>query len=287
MSLLRDRMSRDMERAGLAVRTRSQYIVAIDRMTQFFGKSPDLLGFDDLRAWDDELHRRGLSSGCLGVHVAAQKFLYRRTLGQPELVSFLSFSRDRRPLPAVLSLEETFRILAALRNPGIRAFFALLIDTGLRLSEGADLRAGDIDRACGVIHVRHGKGDKERQVKLGDRLYEMLRTYWQEVRVKGLHLEPLSRDSLLFSSHVGTRICITTARKALDHATREAGIAKRVTPHTLRHSFATHQLDAGTDLRVVQAQLGHANIASTQLYLQVSTRLIRGAPCPLDSLPPS
>jgi site-specific recombinase XerD len=213
------------------------------------------------------------------------RFLYRRTLGRPELVAFLSFSRPRRPLPVILSLDEVFRILAAFRNPGIRTFFTLLIDTGLRLSEATALRAGDIDRACGVIHVRHGKGNKERQVKLGDRLYELLRTYWQQVRMMGLRPEPLSRDSFLFSSQIGTRICSTTLREALSLATKDAGIAKHVTPHTMRHSYATHQLNAGTELRVVQAQLGHASIVTTQLYTQVSTRMIREAPCPLDSLP--
>ena len=150
MSLLRDRMSRDMERAGLADRTRSKYIAAIAQMAGFLGRSPDQLAPDDIRAWDDELRRRGLSPGELGIQVAAQMFLYRRTLGRPEMVSFLSFSRPRRKLPIVLSMDEVFRILAAIRDPRYRIFFALLFDTGLRISEAADLKVGDIDRGCGV-----------------------------------------------------------------------------------------------------------------------------------------
>jgi integrase/recombinase XerD len=286
MSLLRDRMSRDMERAGLAVRTRSQYIAAIERMALFFGRNPETLGPDDIRAWDDELHRQGLSSGCLGVQAAALIFLYRRTLGRPEMVSFLSYSRARRGLPTVLSMDEAYRVLAALRCPRMRIFFFLLLDTGLRISEGAKLTAGDIDRACGVIHVRNGKGGKDRQVKLGDRLYEMLRKHWREVRMSDPRTEPLSRDSLLFSSRTGARVCLASLNLSLKLAAKAAGIGKRVTPHTFRHSFATAQLEAGTSLPVVQAQLGHTDISSTQIYLRISTRLLREAPCPLDSLPP-
>jgi site-specific recombinase XerD len=279
-------MSRDMQRAGLADRTRSQYIAAISQMARFFGRSPELLEPDDIRAWDDELRRSGIAPGWFGVHIAAIRFLYRRTLARPEMVTFLSTSRPRRRLPIVLSLDEVFKVLAALRDPRIRTFFTLLADTGLRLSEGADLRVCDIDRACGVIRVRHGKGDVDRQVKLGDRLYEMLRTHWREVRLTDPHPEALSPESLVFASRAGTRVCISTLRRALKHATQAAGITKRVTPHTMRHSFATSQLDSGTELRVVQAQLGHADIGSTQIYTHVSTRLIREAPCPLDSMPP-
>ena len=285
MSLLRDRMSRDMQRAGLADRTRSKYIAAIAQMARFFGRSPDQLAPDDIRAWDDELRRRGLSPGELGIQVAAQMFLYRRTLGRPEMVSFLSFSRPRRDLPTVLSLDEAFRILAAIRDPRYRVFFALLFDTGLRIAEGADLKVGDIDRGCGVIHVRHGKGDKERLVKLGDRLYEMLQAHWLNVRMVDPRSEPLSQNSLLFTSRFGVRVCFSTLRTALKLASQAAGITKHVTPHTMRHSFATTQLEGGTDLRVVQAQLGHVDISSTQIYTRVSTSLLREAPCPLDSLP--
>ena len=154
------------------------------------------------------------------------------------------------------------------------------------MSPAANLRACDIDRSRGVITVRCGKGGKDRQVKLGDRLYELLRIYWRDFRVHGPQAGALSRDSLVFISLTGARIDFDGARKALALAARAAGITKPVTPHTLRHGFATGQLEAGTDLRVVQAQMGHRDIQTTQIYLQVSTRLIRQAPSPLDTLPP-
>jgi site-specific recombinase XerD len=255
-------------------------------MAEFLGRPPEDLVPADIRAWDDEMNRRGNGPDWLGIHIAALKFLYRRTLGRPDMVSFLTYARVRRRLPAVLGPEEVSRLLAAFRLPRYRAFYSLIFDTGLRISEAADLTAGDIDQARGVIHVRHGKGDKERQVKLGDRLYQLLRVYWCEVRMKDPHPERLSKDSLLFICRSGARINFPSARNALRLAAQEAGLTKRVTPHTLRHCFATAQLEAGTDLSVVQAQLGHADLSSTQIYLHVSTRLIRQAPSPLDTLPP-
>jgi site-specific recombinase XerD len=278
-------MTRDMERAGLARCTKKEYTAAIRHMTEFLGRPADLLSREDIRGWDDELHRRGRSHSWIRVHESALVFLYRKTMSRPDLVDFIEFPKTFRPLPNVLSPEQIFRIMPAFQEQRYRVLFALIFDTGLRISEAADLKAKDIDRARGVIHVRHGKGDKERQVRLGDRLYAMLRSYWLEVRVKDPLVEPLSGDSLLFVSKAGNRIGFTTARRALALAAQRAGIATRVKPHTLRHSYATAQLEAGTDLRVVQAQLGHDDIGSTQIYLHVSNRLIRQAPSPLDDMP--
>ena len=217
--------------------------------------------------------------------MAALKFLYKKTLSRPEMVSFLVFPRSKRRLPTVLSLAETGRLLASLEEMRYRAFFWLIYDGGLRISEAVGMKAGDIDRARNIIRIL-GKGDKERQVKLGDRLYELLQAYWREVRVKDPHSAPLSKDSPLFSNGRGGAISRACARRSLAQAAQKAGISKRVNPHCLRHSFAVHQLETGTDLRVVQVQLGHDSIRSTQTYLHVSTRLILKAPSPLDSLVP-
>lgn len=287
MSLLRDRMSSDMEHAGLAPGTRNEYISAIRRMAEFFRRDPVQLRPEDIRAWDEEMKRRGYGPDWRGIQVAALRFLYLKTLSRPDMVSFLVFHKKPRRLPVVLSAEEVFRVLGAIQEPRFHAFFALLFDTGLRISEAAQLKAEDIERGRGVIHVLRGKGGKDRQVKLGDRLYELLRAYWRDVRTPGPKVGPLSREALLFVNLAGGPLCFTSARRALTLAAQAAGITKRVTPHSLRHAYATAQLEAGTDLRVLQAQLGHASIRSTQIYLHVSTRLIRQAPSPLDDLPPS
>lgn len=285
MSLLRDRMMRDMERVGLVPRTRSMYILAVRLLARFHGRSPGLLTAEEIKAWDDDLLRRGLSPSTRHVYLAAVAFLYRRTLARPELVAFIVLPRRRRTLPTILSADEVRRLLAAFRAHRYHAFYALIFDTGLRFSEATNLKVGDIDRSRGVIHVRKGKGGKDRQVKLGEQLYNLLRAYWREERMKGT-LEPFAPESFLFANATGGPISRMGARYALSLALKEAGISKRVTPHTLRHCFATAQLEAGTQLSVVQAQLGHASIRSTQIYLHVSTRLILQAPSPLDALAP-
>ena len=279
MSLMRDRMARDMERANLSERTRKQYTYAIEILARFHGKEPELLTPDDLRAWEDDLLRRGLGPNIRRVYLAAAAFLYRKTLSRPEMVSFLVPPRDPRRLPRVLSREEVSQLLGTLRDPRYATFFALIYDTGLRLAEALQLKAEDVDRARGVIHV-HGKGARDRQVRLGEALYERLRSYWREVRVPQAKGELLSKDSPLFT--VGK----LGAQAALDRATKEAGIRKRVTTHTLRHCFATHHLEAGTDLRLVQTLMGHGSLRSTQVYLHVSTALICQVPSPLDTLTP-
>lgn len=286
MSLLRDRMTRDMERAGLAPSTRRDYILAIRQLAEFFHRSPDQLDTDDLRSWDDQLTQKGQSANYIGVQIAALRFFYGRTLGRPEVVAFLCYRKRPRKLPMVISPAEVSQILATIQKLQYRTLFALLYDTGLRIDEALRLKVGDIDRACGVIRVPWGKGGKPRQVKLGDQLYDLLRTYWREVRIPELQAEPPSRDTLLFVNSHGDKLNPNVARMALSRALQQTGITKPITPHTFRHSFATVQLEAGTDLPVIQAQLGHDDISTTQVYLRVSTRLIRQAPSPLDLLNP-
>ena len=285
MGLLRGRMSHDMERAGLALHTRKEYIAAVRRMAAFFGRSPAVLCPDDIRAWEDELVRRGLGESGRRISAAALRFLYKKTLARPEMVSFVAFPKRVRRLPNVLSLREIDQLLEALPELRYRAFFSLIYDAGLRISEAVHLKVGAIDRAREIVRII-GKGNKERQVKLGNRTYALLQSYWWEVRAKEPHSEPFSRESLLFSNGQGGPISHEAARRILAEAALAVGIAKRVTPHCLRHSFAVHQLESGTDLRVVQVQLGHDSISSTQTYLHVSTRLILTAPSPLDALVP-
>jgi len=284
MSLLRDRMTRDMERAGLSPSTMDDYLRAVRGLAKLHHKAPDQLEQDDIRAWDDHLVELGLSPSTRQVYHSAVKFLFRRTLFRPEMVSCLVRPRVISKLPRVLAPPEVGQLLATFREPRYRAFFSLIYDTGLRVSEAAHLRVGDLDRTRGLIHIRCGKGAKDRQVKLGKRLYELIQVYWKEVREKEAGKEILGRESFLFVNRAGNPICITSAQKALRKAARDCGLGSGVTPHTLRHSFATAQLEAGTNLRVLQAQLGHRSITTTQVYLHVSTQLLLRLPSPLDAL---
>ena len=241
MSLLSDRMLRDMERVGFSAHTRYRYILAVRQLAKFHRRSPETMNADDVRAWEDALIRRGLSPISRIVYMGGVRFLFIHTLRRPEVVEHWARPRIRRKLPTVLSSAEVARLLAAIRLHRYRAFFSLVFDTGLRISEASALKVGDIDRARGIIHVRQGKGGKDRQVKLGDRLYAILQAYWREDRLTGPQPETISMDSPVFANAKGGPFCQVTARLALKRAAREAGITKPITPHTLRHSFATAQ----------------------------------------------
>jgi site-specific recombinase XerD len=232
---------------------------------------------DDLRAFVEELTSQGSSPSQLANRLCAVLFLFRRTLGRPELVSFIKLPRRHSPLPSVLSLEEVHALLRAIRHPRYQALAMVMYGAGLRISEAIALQVADIDGPRGVLQVRHGKGNKAREAKLSPRLYDWLRQYWVK--------EKPPQPYLFASSRTGKLPTTTTVRKALAKAAKEAWIKKRVTPHVLRHSFATHLLDEGTDVHVVRALLGHASIGTTARYARVTQKRVRETPSPLDLLP--
>lgn len=276
MGQLRDRMMHDLELAGYVPKTRLIYLNSIRDFARHFRRSPAEMGADEVRAWVDRIRETGVSPQRIRQHMAALKFLYTKTLHKPEAVSFLSWPSDPPKLPAVLAAEEVERLLAALERPKYRVFFTTVYATGLRVLEAARLHTDDIDAARGVIHVREAKGKKERYVMLSCRLLRILRAYWS--------LERPAAPWLFESSRAGRHINPQTARNALKLAAAKAGLGKKVTPHVLRHSFATHLLDGGTELRVIQVLLGHNTIKSTARYARVSTERIAKTPSPLDRL---
>lgn len=277
MSELREQMIHDMELAGLQPETQRRYLDAIVRLARFHERSPRDLGAAEVRAFVSELEASGIGPSRLNQHFAGLKFLYRKTVGRPEVVSFLSTPKRPERLPTVLSVEQVDRLLAALETPKYRVFFTTIYAAGLRISEGCALETGDIDAARAVIHIRHGKGDKERLVMLSPRLLAILRAYWRQER---------PRAPYLFTGQLGRPLNPAVARTALRLAAASAGLdRKRITPHVLRHSFATHLLEGGTELRVIQALLGHARIETTTRYVRVSTALVSQTPSPLEGLP--
>lgn len=277
MSKLREQMIHDMELAGLKEVTQGRYLDSVVRLARFHQRSPGDLGPAEVREWVSQLEGSGIGPSRLNQHFAGVKFLYRKTVGRPEVVSFLSTPKRPERLPAVLSVEQVDRLLAALETPKYRVFFTTIYAAGLRISEGCALETGDIDAAREVIHVRHGKGDKERLVMLSPRLLGLLRAYWRQERPPAPYL---------FTGQLGRPLNPAVARTALRLAAASAGLDRRkVTPHVLRHSFATHLLEAGTELRVIQVLLGHANIETTTRYVRVSTALIGQTPSPLEGLP--
>lgn len=273
---LRDRMMQDLELAGHAPETRRVYIAAIHELVAFHGgRSPMRMGQEEVRSWVEHVQRKDLSAGRRRQLYSALRFFFGKTLGRPQLVAFLSMRKSAAPLPQILTPHEVLLLLQNLRVLKYQTLFALIYATGLRVTEACRLKTEDIDAKRGVLHVRHGKGDKERLVVLSPRLLTLLRNYWKLQR---------PTPPWMFVSSSGRPLDPTSARCALRNAATGSLNGKHVTSHVLRHSFATHQLESGTDIRVIQALLGHANISTTTRYTQVSAATIRLAADTLENL---
>lgn len=275
---LREQLVQDMELGGYSPETRRLYASAVRELAVHFGKSPAEITRDQLREYAVYLRtQRCKSASNLRNHLAAIKFVYSRTLGREEDVSFLMWPRSPETVPTVLSRQEVAQVLAAIELPTYRMAAMTIYATGLRAREVCLLETRDIDAAREVIHVRHGKGRKQRLVPLPPPLLSKLRAYWRQVRP-----EP---PYVFAASHARGAMRAPALRMALHRAGQNCRMTKHVTPHVLRHSFATHLLDLGTDTRVIQVLLGHSSIRTTTRYVQVSTELMSQAASLLDALP--
>jgi integrase/recombinase XerD len=278
VSPLRRRMLEDMRIRNLSVATQQAYIHHVRRLSLHFGgRSPARLDLEDVRAFQVAMVARGASFSHLNQAVCALRFFYGVTLGRPELPERIAHAREPRKLPVVLSREEVARFLQAVGGSRNRTALTCAYAVGLRAAEVASLKTSDIDAGRGLIRIEHGKGGKDRYVMLPKRLLSMLRAYWKEARPK-LWLFPRPDETGPLDTALLHRACRT--------ANAASGLGKRVTIHTLRHSFATHLMEAGTDTRVIQVLLGHADPATTALYTQVAANTISGTVSPLDRLPP-
>jgi integrase/recombinase XerD len=278
MSELRQRMQTDLRIRNYAERTQEIYITRVAEMATHLQRSPVALGGEEVRDYLRYLkEERKVSRSSFAQVVAALRFLYGYTLDRPEMVPHIPYPRSKRRHPVVLSPGEVVRLLKAIRNMKHRTVAMVLYGAGLRISEALALELRDIDSARMVITVRHGKGDADRQVALSAVLLEALRTYWLAYRPAGCLFPGRDREKPMVSS---------TIQRALKAARVRAGIAKPAGPHVLRHSYATHLMEAGTDLRVIQTLLGHRSLRTTQIYTHVSTERVRATRSPLDDLGP-
>ena len=222
---------------------------------------------------------RKASPATLDMYVNALKFLYNVTLKRPEVVKGISHPKRPKTLPVILSPEEVLRIFAAIRSVKHKAIIATAYAAGLRISEVCGLRIADIDSQRMRIHVRSGKGKKDRYVMLGESLLALLRQYYQKARPQGEYLFPG------YKPH--RPICTTAVNQVLRKVVRQTGLTKKVTMHTLRHCFATHLLEAGTDIRILQVLLGHSSIRTTLRYTHITDRLVQKLVSPLDMIQPA
>lgn len=275
ISPLRRRMIEDMTVRQFVEKTQADYIRHVRTFTAFLGRSPDTATADDLRRFQLHQAETGVRPPSINSAVAALRFFFTVTLDHPEFARGLVFVREPRKIPVILSLEEVADLLEAAPGPKYQAALAAAYGAGLRIAEVANLKVADVDSQRMLLRIEQGKGRKDRFAKLPERLLELLRD-WYRIARPPVWLFP-GRDPLL---------PVTTRQlgRAFHAAAAMAGIRKRVKPHTLRHSFATHLLEQNTDIRVVQVLLGHAKLETTALYAQVATNTIRTVMSRLDRL---
>jgi site-specific recombinase XerD len=272
-------MLEELERRNYSESTTRRYLRYVERFAQHFGKSPDKLSPDHLRTYQSYLLKvRKLDPGTVECHVSALRFLFIRTLHRHEFRQFLPYPKVRRKLPKILSLEEVARLIDASSGLFERTLLMVLYGTGMRRAEIARLKIVDIDSQRMVLHVVNGKGGKDRDLPLSPKLLQTLRAYWR-------WLQP---QTYLFPSRTNREaeqpITDKTVWRACSEAASRSGIRKRVTPHLLRHSWATHLLEAGTDLRTIQLLLGHEDLEVTARYLHLSAQRLQKVVNPIEEL---
>ena len=275
MTPLRQRFIDDLRLKNFSNGTIKVYVHAVEKFVLFLGRSPDESTAEDVRAFMIHQLDRGLSRSYCVILRNALRHLYVDTLGRTDELQAVPRPKRERRLPVVLSRQEVQRLFAVMENIKHRALFMVAYDAGLRLSEVLNLRIEDIDSQRMVIRICQGKGKKDRYGRLSKGLLELLREYWRVCRP----------ESFLFpGASLHKRYDVSTPGQILKKLCRKAGISKCVSMHTLRHSFATHLLEAGTNLRVIQQLLGHSNIQTTCLYTHISIEELREAPSPMELL---
>ncbi len=280
MTHLRKMMLDELQRRNYAQNTVRSYISAVEEFAAYFHKRPDRLGPEHIRAYQVHLFRDlKLAPGTVEQRGAALRFFFVKTLRRPYLPDHIPFPKRQRPLPTVLSQDEVARLIDAASNLMHRAILMTLYSTGLRRAELCALKVSDLDSERMVIHVHHGKGGRDRDVLLSPKLLENLREYWRWMKPK-TYLFPGMVNNWRADVPINHKVVWV----AVKEATERSGITKRVSPHTLRHSFATHMLEAGADLRTIQVLLGHAKLADTTVYLHLSRRHLQAVSSPIEAV---
>src|SRR5947208_7803891 len=275
MSPLRRRMIEDMTIRKLAPKTQHDYVQRVKNFAAFLGRSPDTASFEDVRRYQLHLTASGVGVPTVNQTVSTLRFFFKVTLGRPDLVERTAFVREPRKLPVVMSPEEVARLLDAAPTLKYKAALSVAYGAGLRVSEVVALKVGDIDSKRMLIRIEQGKGRKDRYVMLSPHLLELLRAWWKLARPQGWLFPGMNPVNPMTTRQL---------RRACHAAAHMAEIDKRVSPHTLRHSFATHLLEQNTDIRVIQVLLGHAKLDNTALYTRVATKMISEVMSPLEHI---
>ncbi len=281
MTRLRNMMLEELQRRNYSPATARAYLRAVQDFARYFHRSPDQLGPDHIRQYQAYLFReRKLAANSVTQRLGALRFFYIRTLKQSWSAELTPYPKKVLRLPSILSQEEVARLIEAARTPFQRILLMALYATGVRRSELAHLKITDIDSQRMVIHVQGGKGRKDRDLMLSPKLLEALREHWRGLKRKpAIWLFPGGR---WHTAHhpIDTKVIWSACKEAA----QRAGIRKEVHPHTLRHCFATHLLEAGADLRTIQILLGHRDLEETTIYLHLSSRHLSATASPLEAL---
>jgi integrase/recombinase XerD len=278
MTILRRRVTEDMQIRNLSPLTQATYLQQITQFAVYFGKSPELLGPEDIRTYQLYLtNERKLATGSIHLAIAALRFLYTVTLKRDwNVKDLLPLPKKPQQLPVILSREEVEHLLGCVERLKPRVTLTTCYAAGLRISEAVRLQAPCIDSKRMVIRVVQGKGRKDRYVMLSPKLLEILRNYYKAER---------PTEWLFPGSHPGRHISTEAIEDACKKALHISGLSKPVTPHSLRHAFAVHLLESGTDIRTIQLLLGHRSLATTARYLRIATSKVCSTSSPLDLLP--
>jgi site-specific recombinase XerD len=284
ISPLRQRMTEDMNARKLSASTQKVHVRSCRRFTAFLGRSPDTATADDVRRFQLHLSENGMSIGNRNRTMTGLKFLFRVTLRRLDLANEIFHLREPQKLPKVMSRDEAKRLLVMARNLKTRTLLSLAYGCGMRAGEVVRLKAGDIDSAQGIIRIVQGKGRKDRNVMLSKKLLGLLRQWWKTRPSRHDAGVPPQERWLFPGREAGRHATTRQFRRLFEETVAAAGITKHLTPHSLRHSFATHLLERGTDIRHIQALLGHDKLDTTARYTRVATGTISTIESPLDLL---
>ena len=280
MTRLRQMMLEELQRRNYAPSTIAYYIHNVEQFARYFKRSPDRLTPAHLRTYQAYLFReRKLAAGTVQLYVCAIRFFFNKTLQRRYRVDETPYPKVPRRLPTVLSVEEVTRVIAGASSLAHRTMLMLLYSTGMRNAELRHLQVRDIDSRRMLIHIQHGKGDRNRYVPLSPTLLDTLRAYYRWMR-PGTWLFPGTVAGWRADKPITPRVLWDACQRA----GQRAGLARAIHPHLLRHAFATHLLEAGADLRTIQLLLGHADLKDTAVYLHVSQRHLQTVATPLDAL---
>jgi integrase/recombinase XerD len=275
ISPLRQRMIEDMTIRKFVPKTQHDYLQRVKNFAAYLGRSPDTASFEDLRCYQLHLAASGAGVPTLNQTLSTLRFFFKVTLGRPDIVERTAFVHEPRKLPVVLSPEQVARLLDAASSLKYKTALSVAYGAGLRASEVVALKVSDIDSQRMVIRVEQGKGRKDRYVMLSPHLLDLMRAWWKLARPQGWLFPGQNRLNPLTTRQLN---------RACHAAADTAEIGKRVSLHTLRHSFATHLLEQNVDIRVIQVLLGHAKLDTTALYTRVATKTIREVMSPLDRI---